>query len=102
MPLEQQPSGHEISSHWQTPPTQCLPTEHIELLPQRQSPYDEQVSARTGSQATHISPSVPQVSRVRVWHTPSRQQPLGQENGSQTQQPLTQCWPGLQAGPLPH
>jgi hypothetical protein len=74
----QQPSGHEAVSQTQEPATQRWPAPHDGPLPQRHSPAPEQPSARTGSQATHTEPAVPQVAADARLHVGPEQQPFGQ------------------------
>ena len=99
---EQQPPGQEVGSQVHKPPTQCWPEAHGTLLPHWQTPDDEQLSARMVSQATQLTPLVPQVANARVWHAPPAQQPLGQPVASHAQELLAQCRPAPQIGLLPH
>lgn len=85
-----------------TPPVQVWPGAHEGLLPQRQLPPDEQRSALLASQATHVSPPIPQVVKVRLLQTSPSQHPEGQEVASHVHFEPAQRWPGPQEGPGPH
>ena len=45
---------------------------------------------------------MPQDEALGVVHVVPAQQPAGQEIGSHTQAPPTQCWPAAQEPPVPH
>jgi hypothetical protein len=97
----QQPVGHETASQTQAPPAQRLPSGQASVAPQAQTPAAEQASARVGSQATQVPPSVPHAASAPGLHAPFAQQPPGQDWASQTQAPLTHLVPAPQAAPLP-
>jgi hypothetical protein len=69
--------------------------------PQRQSPVEEQLSARS-SQATQVDPAEPQAASERVAQVTPSQQPLGQDAPSQIHSPRAQRCPPAQGGPAPH
>lgn len=81
-------------SQTQEPLTQWrLPVQAL-LLPQRQLPPDEQLSAVLLLQPVQLCPLVPQLLKVGgLTQLPPLQQPLGQLVESQTQLPETQCRP---------
>jgi len=94
--------GQVPASQMHTPPLQRRPTAHWELLPQRQLPELEQESARTGSQATHTPPVIPQVAKAEAVHPDAVQHPPAQLVGSQaTQAPAMHVCPVVHAGPVP-
>ena len=79
LPLSQHPVAQLTLSHTQLPETQCRPTEHCELLPQRQVPELPHALARTGSQAKQAPPSMPHCAAVvGVMQVEPLQQPPGQ------------------------
>jgi hypothetical protein len=99
---EQQPA-QVVGSQTQAPPTQWLPAaQAVCLVPQRQTPWFEQPSAVSGSQARQRPPLGPQKTNERVLQLRvPEQQPPGQEAELQTQSPPTQAWPTVQAGFVP-
>lgn len=78
-----------------------MPAAHAAADPQPHRPFAEQVSARTGSHATHVPPEVPQVAAAGSTHAPLLQQPFGHDVALHTHAPLTQAVPAGQAAPLP-
>jgi len=60
----QQPDGQPTSSHAHDPETQCKPVPHGALLPHRQAPVAEHVSAETGSHGAHAWAPVPHAATV--------------------------------------
>ena len=92
----QHPFGQDVASHTHTPCAQCRPALHGTLVPHRQAPVPEQLSARTGSHATQLAPAEPQVDKERSSHVCPLQHPLGHDVASQTHSPpLHRC-------PSPH
>jgi hypothetical protein len=71
---------------------------------QPQTPVDKHTwPAPLWVQLTQVTPPVPQVVALGVWHLPVlSQQPVGQLVASQTHLPLTQRWPATQGDPAPH
>ena len=95
-------------SQTQLPLTHFWPTSQEELAPHAHCPVLVQVSERIGSHVVQARPFLPQARRaavpasaMEVSQTLFRQQPLGQETASQRHAPLTQCWPGPHARPVP-
>jgi hypothetical protein len=101
IPLAQQPFGQEVPSHTQVLPMQRCPGRQAAPAPQRQVPFDEQLSA-WASQATQVEPAFPQVASERVSQALPWQQPLGHEVASHTHSPETQRCPPAHACPAPH
>ena len=99
----QQPFGHDVPSQTQTPPLQRWPApQGGPLAPQAQVPFGRQRSA-FAPQVVHAPPPVPQLPTPAVRQLVPEQQPLAHDTPSQTQAPLTQCWPAAHgAPPLPH
>ena len=96
----QQPCGHEVESQTQAPLTQCWPMTQAEPVPHAQAPL-RQESALPAAQAEQLPPIGPQALVETLVQTLPAQQPVVQEFALQTQAPLTHCWPGWQAGPVP-
>jgi hypothetical protein len=99
-PLEQQPSGQEVPSQTQVLPMQRWPAAQAGAVPHRQSPNDEQLSARV-SHTAQVEPPVPQVASDRVVQVAPTQQPLGQDVESQVHNPEAHRCPPAQEGPAP-
>lgn len=99
-PSEQQPSGQDVPSQTQVLPMQRCPAAQAGAVPHRQSPIDEQLSARA-SHTAHVAPPVPQVASDRVVQVAPTQQPLGQDAESQVHSPAAHRCPPAQAGPAP-
>lgn len=81
----QQPVAHETELHvppLHMPPEQVAPAAHAGVLPQRQAPADEQLSAPL--HVTHVAPLVPHAVTLGVVQTFPTQHPLGHEVESQT------------------
>ena len=97
----QQPSGQEVASQVQAPPTQRWPGPQALPAPQLHAPAAEQASARLGSQAVHSSPPTPQEPREGASQAIPEQQPA-QDAASQRHAPPEQRWPAAQTGPAPH
>jgi hypothetical protein len=94
----QQPFGHDVASHAQTPATQCSPALHGPPVPQWQTPVDEQLSEATASQLTQVDPAAPHIASDRALHVDPAQQPLGHEVASQTHRPPAHRCPSAHAG----
>ena len=104
---EQQPE-QVAESQTQLPLTHFWPTPQEKLAPHAHCPVLVQLSERIGLHVVQARPFLPQARRaadpasaVDVSQTLFWQQPLGQETASQTHAPLTQCWPGPHARPVP-
>ncbi len=101
MPL-QHPFGQDVASHTHEPFTQCRPGTHLVPEPHRHCP-PVQLSARTGSQAAHVWPFVPQLDTVGgETQIVPEQHPLGHDVGSHTHAPPAQRCPGAHDAPEPH
>jgi hypothetical protein len=100
-PSEQHPSGQDVPSQTQVLPMQRWPVAQAAVVPHRQSPIDEQLSARA-SHTTHVEPPVPQVASDRVVQVDPTQHPLGHDVESQVHSPEAHCCPPAQEGPVPH
>ncbi len=83
MLFEQQPSGQDVLSHTQAPPTQRCPSMHGPFAPHWHAPVVEHVSARIGSHATHALLLTPHVATEAVLQVFPEQQPPGQVAGLQ-------------------
>lgn len=88
LPL-QQPLGHEVASHVQTPPTQRWPSTHGAPLPHVQLPLEHPSDRR--SHATHAPPSVPHALAPGLTQLDPEQHPEAQVVALQSEQaPATQ------------
>ena len=86
----------------QWPPWHFCPATQLGLAPHAHPPL-AQVSLSARSQVRHLPPLVPQALGSFTAQKLPLQQPLGQLLESQTQAPLTQCWPSAQGPPVaPH
>jgi hypothetical protein len=75
----QQPLGQDVASQTHVPLTHRVPCWHASVVPQAHAPAAEQVSARVGSQATQVPPSMPHAARDAGRQVPLAQQPPGQD-----------------------
>jgi hypothetical protein len=99
---EQQPFGQLVPSHIQAPLEQRWPAAQAAEVPQAQVPAAEQLSARTASQPTQLTPPLPQVAKEGTLQVAPEQQPFGQLLELQPLQvPLLQVWPVGQTSQLP-
>jgi hypothetical protein len=99
---EQQPFGQLVPSHIQAPLEQRWPAAQAAEVPQAQVPAAEQLSARTASQPTQLTPPLPQVAKEGMLQVAPEQQPFGQLLELQPLQvPLLQVWPVGQTSQLP-
>jgi hypothetical protein len=64
-PPEQHPVGQDVPSQTQVLPMQRWPASHAGLIPQRQAPIEEQLSARVSHMA-QVDPASPQVGKDRA------------------------------------
>jgi hypothetical protein len=93
----QQPPSQLCTSQVHCPFAQRWPAAQGAPVPQRQAP-PAQLSARSGSQATHTAPPVPQRPRLAGLHVEPVQQPLGHAVALQpSHAPPSQCCPAGQA-----
>jgi hypothetical protein len=99
LPL-QQPLGHDVPLHTQTPPTQTCPEPHAGDAPHAHTPAVVHRSA-WAPQAVQVAPPVPHAPVDGVSHTLPWQQPDGQEVPLHTQLPPTHACPKAHCGPLP-
>ena len=102
----QHPLRQLVESHTQAPPLQRWPEPQAGPPPQVQVPA-VQPSVAVVTHEAQTAPPMPQAVSVRVWHTPSKQHPLGQLAALQpVQVPPLQVPPAGQAWqaspPLPH
>lgn len=74
-PPAQHPYGHEVASHTQAPAMQLVPAPQAALLPHRQPPAIEQLSACMASQVVQAAPVAPQAIRFGGVHVDPEQQP---------------------------
>lgn len=102
MSFVQQPLGQEVESQMHVPPRQCCCGMQAEWEPQLQNPAAEQLSVRSGSQTSQVTPSIPHAPTEEGLQTPLLQQPSGQLMPSQTQAPARHSWCSAQAGSVPH
>ena len=89
LPFWQQPFGQLMASHTHWPPLQRWPGKQAAPMPQRQLPLAvSQVPPRTGSQAAHWTPPVPQAPFDCGVQTLLLQHPVGQLCAVQAQLPF--------------
>jgi hypothetical protein len=75
----QQPEGHDVELHTQTPPAHSCPAAHAVPAPHWQPPEIEQLSARVVLHTTHAAPSVPQLVGEGIsLHVDPEQHPVAQ------------------------
>jgi hypothetical protein len=87
-PFAQQPLGHEVALHRQTPPTQEVPLPQLAPVPQTQVPVtDSQPLLVVGSQVTQLRPPTPQVATDGAWQMPLAQHPPWHDCALQAQTP---------------
>jgi hypothetical protein len=98
----QQPLGHDVASHVQTPAAQCWPGPHAAPTPHLQTPSETQVSDWIVLHLTQVAPLAPHASDERALHAVPAQQLLGHDVASHTQSPPTHSWPGAHAALPPH
>lgn len=105
----QHPDGQLAASHAepvavQAPPEQLVLLPQAGLVPQRQFPAGEQLSAFARLQAVQMPPPVPQKPTSATLHTPVAQQPFGQDvtlHITGMQLPLMHLLPTVQAALAP-
>jgi hypothetical protein len=90
---EQQPLGQDVRSQTHAPVTQCCPVPHGAPRPHAQVPVVEQRSTLVAAQATQAPPPMPQLAMAGVRQMLPVQQPVLQDNESQTQVPFAQRCP---------
>jgi hypothetical protein len=102
----QQPLAQLVGSQTHAPPLQRWPAAQAAPPPQVQVPL-VQPSVALVRQDAHTAPPMPHWVSVRVWHTPSKQHPLGQWPAEQPvhvpplqEPPAGQDWQA--SPPLPH
>ena len=98
---KQQPSGQEVASHTQAPPTQRWPVVQAAPAPQAQTPEGVQLSATTGLQGRQTLPAAPHLLKEGVAQLLPSQHPVEHEVAPQPHTPFWQRRPGPQAGPAP-
>lgn len=99
---EQQPVGQVVESHTQLPLTQCKLEPQPAWVPQRQLPV-LQLSAFVVSQVVQLAPLTPHCEVVGgVTQLVPAQQPVEQDEESQTHALFEHRWPTLHAAPVPH
>lgn len=74
-PPAQHPYGHELASQTHAPAMQLVPAPQAALLPHRQPPAIEQLSACMPSQVVQAAPVAPQAIRFGGVHVDPEQQP---------------------------
>lgn len=75
---EQQPDGHELASHTQSPTTQCWPAMHAGPSPHAHVPSSAHTSARIGSHVLHTPPAAPHAMGDGCRQLAPEQHPPGQ------------------------
>jgi hypothetical protein len=94
--------GQLVPSQAQAPLEQRWPAAQAAWVPQAQVPAAEQLSARTVSQPTQLTPLLPQVAKEGGLQVAPEQHPFGQLIELQPlQAPLLQLWPAGQTSQLP-
>jgi hypothetical protein len=101
-PLAQHPLGHDVASQTHSPSEHRSPSPHALLIPQRQTPIDEQLSASWVPHCTHVDPAEPQLESERAMHVVPLQHPLGHDVASHTHRPPAHRCPDVQAAAPPH
>jgi hypothetical protein len=91
--LLQQPLGHDVELHVQTPPRQIWPEAHTPDDPQLHCPFAVHVLAVAELHATHATASVPHVPKDGVSQSAPEQHPLAQfAVVHPVHEPPTQFW----------
>lgn len=85
----QQPLGHDVASHTHMPSMHRWPLAHGAPDPHAHEPAVQR-SARSGSQAMHAPPDVPQVARLGALHVEPEQHPVGQLAAQPSHTPAVQ------------
>lgn len=75
--IAQQPFGHDVWVHMQTPFTHCCPAAHAGPAPHLHVPLVQE-SAVTFEQAMQATPPIPQVASDGISHALPAQQPFAQ------------------------
>lgn len=102
VPAEQQPLGQLVASQTHVPPTQRLPEPHAGPPPHPHVPFARQASVCDVEHETQVPASRPQLVEVGdETHWLPVQHPA-QLVELHTHVLPTHCWPGWQAGPVPH
>ena len=89
-PAPQQPPAQDAAVQEQLPAVHCWPSAQAALVPHRQVPELEQLSACNAVQAEQLAPAPPHSAAVSGLQTFAVQQPLGQVLWSQRQVPPAQ------------
>lgn len=97
----QQPSGHDVASQTQAPPTQRWPAVQAAPAPQTQTPPAVQLSATVELQGRQTLPAVPHLVKDGVAQLLPSQHPVEQEVAPHPHTPFWQRRPAPQAGPAP-